>query len=83
MRVWFFLLFVIVVLLLLRWHFPHEAISADQQVRLVYLLSWLALIGSSGLISRMHNVQKWVYGLVWLAIIALLAFGYTIRNHLM
>jgi aspartyl protease family protein len=83
MRIWLLVFFAIGLMLLLKWQFPYAASDTDQQLRIVYLIAMLILIGGgSRLLSRMTLSQAARDMFLWLAIILLLVFGYSFRHEL-
>ncbi len=74
---------ILVLLLFLKWQFPYAAEGRDAQMRILYLVTLLACIGSGVIYSRHYPVSlMFKYAAIWGGIILLLVLGYSFRDGL-
>ncbi len=79
MRFWWLLAALALLVMFLMWQYPYMAGNTDRNIRILYLVLMVALIGSSGGLSRLPMNRMARDALLWLAIILLIALGYSFR----
>jgi hypothetical protein len=82
MRIYWFILFVLGLLLLLHWQFPAAADGFGERMRIVYLLAFLAIITGGGWFRRISAGKAVQYGGIWLAIILALVLFYEVMRRI-
>ena len=82
MRYWWFIAALIMLVMLLMWQYPYVARNTENTINILYLVLMIALIASSCLITRMPLSRMLRDALHWLAIILLIALGYSYRADL-
>lgn len=79
MRFWGVLAAAVLLVMLLMWQYPYAAGNTDRNMSILYLVLMIALVGSSGMFSRISGSRALRDAAIWLGIILLIAFAYSFR----
>ena len=76
MRIYWLIAFALGLLVLLKWQFPDAAVSADDKMRIGYMLAFILIIAGGGAMARITKSEIMRYAGIWAAILAALMLAY-------
>ena len=80
MRYKWFILALIALVALLAWQFPYMAGNPERNAHILYLILLIALVASSGMLSRIPTSKAMRDAGIWLGLVLLIALGYSFRD---